>query len=104
MEQSITTRTKTGKDATPEERKKYFREKQRERRGGTKNHPYILDDGRRYVDVYPKEKRSVRFLIECPICLGEYFNTLEEQHRLTEKHRYAEKIRTTVLQTTPVNV
>lgn len=36
----------------PEYRRAYFRQYNRKKNGGYKLHPYILDDGRRYKDVY----------------------------------------------------
>ena len=46
------TQPTTGKWADKEYRKAYFRKYNSKRNGGYKLHPYILEDGRRYKDVY----------------------------------------------------
>lgn len=48
----ITTPSATSKWSNPEYRRAYFRQYHSKRNGGYKLHPYILEDGRRYKDVY----------------------------------------------------
>lgn len=77
----------------PDFKRKYFRDKQRAKRGDFKRHPYILDDGQRYSDVYVKDKKQVRQSVLCPICFSNYWDNAYEQHTLTEKHSYAMQVR-----------
>ena len=88
---SETTIEKKSRFATDEDRKKYFREKMRERRGGFRRHPYILDDGSRYSEIHGIKKRK-GISITCPLCLGTYWDIQKETHLLTEKHQYAMRI------------
>jgi hypothetical protein len=91
----------------PEWVRTYRREKARERLGGLKRHPNILDDGRRWADVYPhggfatiEEKRKAwrdRYYVKspqktCEVCNVEYYTSQEEKHMNSKKHKHAQHV------------
>ena len=80
-----------------EDRKKYFREKMRERRGPFRNHPYIMEDGRKYSEVHPKVKRTGKS-VRCDLCLGTYWEVQHNHHLLTERHQHAVAIEKNIIQ------
>lgn len=50
-----------------EKKRLYYRIYQRNRRGGLKKHEYILDDGTRYMNKYPLEKKKSEKIL-CSYC------------------------------------
>lgn len=84
----------------------YYREKRRSERGGLKKHPYKLDDGRLWSEVYPycgfatiEEARAYkaqyrkppppRPKMTCTICGQEIYVAKKELHYKSEKHKFA---------------
>jgi len=110
---------KTNKWSDPEYRRAYYREYHRKRNGGYKLHPYILEDGRRYKDVYefppefeskeayeefkrernkkyPKSQREVIYIpkpkIKCDICGIETKHGKFPAHLESVKHKQLAEI------------
>lgn len=89
-----------------EEKRKYFREYHRRKRGGLKRHPNILDDGTLYTETEEYKqaleakkalKKSQRKQLVCQICLHTYFDTEEEDHFETDRHKYAVRVAESVI-------
>jgi hypothetical protein len=66
-----------------DQKRLYYRNYARQKRGGIKKHPYKLDDGTRYLDTF-QTKEEVK--IPCIICDKIFKQCKYEKHIQTKTH------------------
>jgi uncharacterized C2H2 Zn-finger protein len=70
----------------PEQKRIYYRNYARKRRGGLKKHPYLLDDGSRYLSTVESSENSSP--IYCAPCDKPFSSKKYEKHVLTKSHLF----------------
>jgi len=70
-----------------DQKRLYYRNYARQKRGGIKKHPYKLDDGSRYLDVFQfKEEVKKEVKIPCIICNKMFTQCKYDKHVQTKTH------------------